>query len=197
MAYKFVSNCFQFFFLHATTHKTTLNRSSPAEHFLTQGQICRGNYTWKIESFSQLLQDASNGEIRSLESPPIYTSFPSGYKFFMRIFPKGVDGGDGRHIGLFVGMMQGDLDNRLEWPFGGQISLSLLDQSHDAHRFCNDVSGTFTANGNLGAFQEPTAAGRYTTLYGYEEFAPIDMVCTPQYSKGDAVMIKIEINKNI
>ena len=115
----------------------------------------------------------------------------------MRIFPKGVYGGDGRHIGLFVGMMQGDLDNRLEWPFGGQISLSLLDQSNDAHRFCNDVSGTFTANGNLGAFQEPTAAGRYTTLYGYEEFAPIDMVCTPQYSKGDAVMIKIEINKNI
>ena len=176
MASKFVSNCFQFFFLHATTHETTLNRSSPAEHFLTQGQSCHGNYTWKIERSSQLLQDASNGEIRSLESPPIYTSFPCGYKFFMRFFPKGVDGGDGRHIGLFVGMMQGDLDNRLEWPFGGQISLSLLDQSNDAHRFCNDVSGTFTANGNLGAFQKPTDAGQNTALYGYEEFAPIDMV---------------------
>ena len=94
-------------------------------------------------------------------------------------------------------MMQGDLDNRLKWPFDGRISLSLLDQSNDAHRFRNDVSGTFTANGNLGAFQKPTDAGQYTTLYGYEEFAPIDMVCTPQYSKDDAVMIKIEINKNI
>ena len=114
----------------------------------------------------------------------------------MRIYPRGVDGGDGSHIGLFVGMMNGDSDDRLKWPFCGRISLSMLDKSNDAHRFFNDVSGTFMANRNLEAFQRPSASGRYATLYGYEKFAPIDMVCRPQYSKDDAVMINIEIHKN-
>ena len=162
---------------------------------LTKGQICGGDYTWIIEHFSQLLQGDSDGIKTSLDSPPIYTSL-CGYKFFMRIYPKGVDGGDGSHIGLFVGMMKGHFDNRLRWPFCGRISLSMLDQSNDAHSFCNDVSGTFMVNRNLEAFQKPSASGQYTTLYGYEKFAPIDTVCRPQYSKDDAVMINIEIHKN-
>ena len=164
---------------------------------LTKGQICGGDYTWKIERFSELLLGDSDGIKTSLDSPPIYTSL-CGYKFFMRIYPKGVDGGDGRHIALFVGMMKGDFDNRLRWPFCGRITLSMLDQSNDAHSFCNDVSGTFMANRNFEAFQKPAASGQYTTLYGYEKFAPIDTVCRPQYSKDDAVMINIniEIHKN-
>ena len=206
IASKFVSDCFQFVFSVSHNSKPPsqnkpvilkpicLYRSSPAEPLLTKGQICNGNYTWKIEHFSQLLQGDGDGIKTSLDSPPIYTSL-SGYKFFMRIYPKGDDGGDGRHIGLFVGMMKGDFDNRLKWPFCGRISLSMLDQSNDAHCLCNDVSGTFMANRNLQAFQKPSASGQYTTLYGYEKFAPIDTVCRPQYSKDDAVMINIEIHK--
>ena len=114
----------------------------------------------------------------------------------MRIYPKGDDGGDGSHIGLFVGMMKGDFDNRLKWPFCGRISLSMLDQSNDAHRSCDDVSGTFMANRNLAAFQQPSDSGQYTILYGYEKFAPIDTVRLPQYLKDDAVMINIEIHKH-
>ena len=208
IASKFVSDCFQFVFSLSHNSKSPsqnkpvilkpifLYRSSPAEPLLTKGQICNGNYTWKIEHFSQLLQGDGDGIKTSLDSPPIYTSL-SGYKFFMRIYPKGDDGGDGRHIGLFVGMMKGDFDNRLKWPFCGRISLSMLDQSNDAHSLCNDVSGTFMANRNLGAFQKPAATGRYTTLYGYEKFAPIAMVCTPQYAKDDTGMIKIKIHNNI
>ena len=207
IASKFVSDCFQFVFSLSHNSKPPsqnkpvilkpicLYRSSPAEPLLTKGQICNGNYTWKIEHFSQLLQGDGDGIKTSLDSPPIYTSL-SGYKFFMRIYPKGDDGGDGRHIGLFVGMMKGDFDNRLKWPFCGRISLSMLDQSNDAHSLCNDVSGTFMANRNFEAFQKPSASGQYITLYGYEKFAPIDTVRWPQYSKDDAVMINIKIHKN-
>ena len=49
----------------------------------------------------------------------------------MRIFPKGVNGGDQRHIGLFVGMMQGEYDTILEWPFRGRIVLTIKDQTGD------------------------------------------------------------------
>ena len=160
------------------------------------GQNCGGKYIWKIEHFSYHLQDALNGIITSLESPPIYTGLQE-YKFFMRIFLKGINGGDGRHIGLFVGMMQGEYDTVLEWPFCGRIVLTIKDQSTDVNGFRHDISGTFMAKRNLGAFQEPTAAGRYNAqLYGYAEFAPTALVCSPQYLKGDTVMIKIEIHKN-
>ena len=215
VASKFVSDCFQFCLFsipqlinrlykgNQTCTKTEviilkpicLYRSSPPEPFLTKGQICGGNYTWKIENFSQLLQGDSDGIKTSLDSPPIYTSLDE-YKFFMRIYPKGDDGGDGSHIGLFVGMMKGNCDNRLTWPFCGRISLSMLDQSNDAHRSCDDVSGTFMANRNLAAFQKPSPRGQYTTLYGYEKFVPIDTVRRPQYLKDDAVMINIEIHKH-
>ena len=160
------------------------------------GQNCGGKYTWKIKHFSQHIQDAFNGIITSYESPPIYTGLQE-YKFFMRIFPKGVNGGDGRHIGLFVGMMQGEYDTILEWPFCGRIVLTIKDQTGDVNGFRNDISGTFMAKRNVGAFQRPTAAGPYSTLYGYAEFAPTDLVCSPQYLKDDTVMIQIEIHKNI
>ena len=71
---------------------------------------------------------------------------------------------------------------------------TIKDQSTDVHGFHQDISGTFMANRNQAAFQKPTAAGRYKTLYGYAEFAPINMVCAPQYSKDDTLMIQIEIH---
>ena len=160
------------------------------------GQNCGGKYIWKIVGFSHHLQDARNGKITSLESPPIYTS-QQEYKFSTHLFLKDVNGGDGRHFGLFVGMMQGEYDTILGWPFGGRIVLTIKDQSTDVNGFRNDISGTFMAKRNVGAFQRPTAAGPYSTLYGYAEFAPTALVCSPQYLKDDTVMIQIEIYKNI
>ena len=104
-------------------------------------QNCGGKYIWKIVGFSHHLQDARNGKITSLESPPIYTS-QQEYKFSMHFFPKGINGGDGRHFGLFVGMMQGEYDTVLEWPFGGRISLTIMGQSTDVNGCRHDISGT-------------------------------------------------------
>ena len=159
------------------------------------GWNCGGKYIWKINPFSRLLQDARDGKITSLESPPIYTS-QQEYKFFMHVFPKGVNSGDGRHIGIFVGMMQGEYDTILEWPFCGRIVFTFKDQSTYVNGFRHDISDTFMANRNLSAFQEPTAAGQYSTLYGYAEFALTALVCSPPYFKDDTVMIVIEIHNN-
>ena len=115
----------------------------------------------------------------------------------MHVFPKGVNGGDGRHFALFVGMMQGEYDTVLEWPFGGRISLTIMGQSTDVNGCRHDISGTFMAKRNLGAFQKPTAAGRYSTLYGYAEFAPTAPVCTTQYLKDDSLMIKLQERASI
>ena len=108
------------------------------------------------------------------------------------MFPIGSDGGDRRHAGLFIGMMQGEYDNILKWPFTAIISLTMLDQSNgeDPHH----ISGTFVTDRNQRAFQKPDTAVQYDTLYGYAEFAPVDMICNPRYSRDDTVMIKIEIH---
>ena len=132
------------------------------------------------------------GEITFLESPAIHTSL-YGYKLCMRIFPNGVNGGVGRHLGLFVGMMQGEYDHILKWPFTARISLTILDQS--GAEFRNDISGTFLAKRNMMAFKKPIADAREFSLYGYAEFAPIQLVCSPEYMKDDAIMVKIEIKR--
>ena len=159
---------------------------------LNPGGIFDGNFIiWPIENFSVLLRDAVNGRINSLEGPPIYTG-RYGYKLRICIFPTGIDGGDRRHAGLFIGLMKGEYDNILKWPFTAIISLTMLDQSNgeDLHH----ISGTFVTNKNQRTFQKPNTAVQHDILYGYAEFAPIDMICNPRYSRDDIVMIKIEIH---
>ena len=145
----------------------------------------------RISNYSQHHQDAVNGRICSIEGPPIHTG-PYGYKLRMCMFPVGIDHGDSRHAGLFIGMMQGKYDNILKWPFMAIITLTILDQESSADS-CNHISRTFVTSGNQRAFQKPIATGQSDMLYGYPEFVPIEMVCSPRYSKDDTVFIKIEI----
>ena len=83
-------------------------------------------------------------------------------------------------------MKQGEFDNILKWPFSGKFSVTIFDQS-DAE-FPNHISGTFVR-----AFRRPNAA-QTPTLYGYAKFAPIPLICSPQYLRDDAVIVKIEID---
>lgn len=144
-----------------------------------------------MRNYSQHHQDAVNGRLCSFEGPPIHTG-PYGYKLGIRMFPVGIDHGDSRHAGLFIGMMPGKYDNILKWPFMAIITLTILDQGSSADS-CNDISRTFVTSGNQRAFQKPIATGQSDMLYGYPEFVPIEVVCSPRYSKDDTVFIKIEI----
>ena len=94
-------------------------------------------------------------------------------------------------MGLFVGMLQGENDDSLEWPFTARISLTILDQR--GAEFRNDISGTFLAKRNMVAFKKPIADAREFSMYGYAEFATIQLVCSPEYMKDDAIKVKIEI----
>ena len=160
---------------------------------LLPGSTFDGTYIFilRISNYSQHHQDAVNGRICSIEGPPIHMG-PYGYKLRMCMFPVGIDHGDSGHAGLFIGMMEGKYDNILEWPFMAIITLTILDQGSSADSR-NHISRTFVTSGNQRAFQKPIATGQSDTLYGYPEFVPIEMVCSPRYSKDDTVFIKIEI----
>ena len=160
---------------------------------LLPGSTFDGTYIFilRISNYSQHHQDAVNGRICSIEGPPIHMG-RYGHKLHMCMFPMGTDHGNSGHAGLFIGMMQGNYDNILKWPFMAIITLTILDQGSSADS-CNDISRTFVTSGNQRAFQKPIATGQSDTLYGYPEFVPIEMVRSRRYSKNDTVFIKIEI----
>ena len=59
-------------------------------------------------------------------SRPFYTH-PGGYKMCLSVFPNGLGKGKANpnHIAVFANLMKGELDDRLEWPFYGDVCVRL------------------------------------------------------------------------
>ena len=62
---------------------------------------------------------------RSYSSLPFY-SHPQGYKLWLR-----VDANGRRHVSVGIGLMKGEYDEYLEWPFQGSFSVQLLNHIED------------------------------------------------------------------
>ena len=139
----------------------------------------------------QSCDDAISGVKTAKYSPSFYTS-PFGYKVCLRINLNGVGNGEGKHVALFVHMVQGDYDDTLDWPFTCKFTLSILDQSDnkDSRRH---LRKTLEPVPNLQAFQRPTAPYNYLG-YGYEEFASVEQMHEPQYVKNNTLLVKFKIN---
>lgn len=64
-------------------------------------------------------------------SPPFYTS-PQGYKFYLTVYANGSGGAAGKYVSVFVDIMKGEYDDRLNWPFQGAITFQLVNQREDS-----------------------------------------------------------------
>ena len=62
------------------------------------------------------------------DSTPFYTSV-RGYKLQLTVYPNG-DGGT--HLSFCVGLLKGEYDHKLQWPFNASITIQLLNWSSDA-----------------------------------------------------------------
>ena len=147
------------------------------------GRVCNGSYTWRIENFTQCRQDAVTGVATEMYSPAFYTS-QGGYKLCVRINLNGVDSGAGKHIAVFVHMMQGDFDAILTWPFTATIILSILDQS-DLNE-PDDITETLVPEPSMKTFQRPTTSPS-PTASGFPHFVPIEKICEGKYVKNNAL----------
>ncbi|CAH3168679.1 unnamed protein product [Pocillopora meandrina] len=159
------------------------------------GRFCNGTYTWRIEKFRDCYQDAISGTSPTKYSPPFYTSLHCGYNLCMRInmngVDDGVDDGVGKHVALFIHLMRDDHDDFLQWPFAKKFRLSILNQSGDEGEH-HDISKTLVAEPKWKASQRPEAPHNYYGL-GYPKFAPIELICQPQYTKNDTLLVKFEM----
>ena len=63
-------------------------------------------------------------------SPPFTTS-PQGYKLCLKVFANGYSSGEDSHLSIYVCIMKGQHDDRLQWPFTGTIIIELLNWLED------------------------------------------------------------------
>ena len=69
---------------------------------------------------------------------PFYTH-NSGYKFRLQVYPNGNSVGSGSHMSVYAQLMRGEYDNELEWPFGGDIRVELLNWKEDKNHYSGTI----------------------------------------------------------
>ena len=147
---------------------------------------------WKIDEFWVKFEDAKRKTAVELHSLPFYTS-PYGYKFKLVVFPYGNGSGEGTHLSLYIRLLPGEYDTLLKWPFEGEITLSLLDQSSDPSRGRRDISQSFSPEQNWNSFQRPSKNG--TTLgFGYPQFVSHRGLQSTNYVRDSCLFIKATVD---
>ena len=92
---------------------------------------------------------------KSWFSRPFY-SHVGGYKFCLRVEAGGVDAGKGVYLGVAVHLMKGEYDDNLTFPFCGDITIQLANQSRESAHHCTKTLNLTKACGNK-------VVGRVTT----------------------------------
>ena len=92
--------------------KEIRERSGPATFF------------WPIGNWRERLKDAVDGKTTSFYSPAFYTI--EGYKLCLRFYPNGDGVGKGENASLFLVVMKGGNDRRLQWPFQQMVNFDVM-----------------------------------------------------------------------
>ena len=90
-------------------------------------------FIWKITSFSERSRQAKQGVKERIESFPFYTGC-YGYK--LKVFAYPYDTVEmplscTPYLSIGIGLMEGEYDNTLSWPFSKKIMFAIIDQNKD------------------------------------------------------------------
>lgn len=107
------------------------HRRLPAVATLSSAQIeeiCEqsgvGTFFWAIGDWRERFKDAVDGKSTSFYSPDFYST--QGYRLCLRFYPNGDGIGKGESASLFLVVMKGENDDRLEWPFQQMINFDVM-----------------------------------------------------------------------
>ena len=108
----------------------------------------REPFTFKMSDYSR--QKAEN---QTYYSEPFYTSC-DGYRIHIRVDPNGNDGYEATHVSVFVKLLKGSNDQKLQWPFQGTVTVELLNQladdDHHSRMMQFDLEDNVLVGSNLG-----------------------------------------------
>ena len=146
--------------------------------------------TFRLTNYKKYKKDGDE-----FYSPPFYTS-TTGYKMFIEVEANGDGVGQGTHVSVFAGLMKGDNDDSLTWPFTGSVTFELLNQLEDKnhHTF---TTGPFPADGV--SSKRVVEGERATNGWGKRQFIPHTKLdhnpgknC--QYLKDDTVVFRVSVD---
>ena len=108
----------------------------------------REPFTFKMSDYS--LQKAEN---QTYYSEPFYTSC-DGYRIHIVVDPNGSVGCEATHVSVFVKLLKGSNDQKLQWPFQGTVTVELLNQladdDHHSMMIPFDLEDNVLVGSNLG-----------------------------------------------
>ncbi|XP_019858616.1 PREDICTED: TNF receptor-associated factor 2-like [Amphimedon queenslandica] len=141
-----------------------------------------GSFLWRIPDVKRRKRDAIEGKITSIYSPPFYTG-RNGYKMCIYAYLNGDGIGYNTHLSIFFGLMKGEYDPLLKWPFDYEVSLIMVDQDHKRH-----IVQTFKPSPTSSSFQRPKSDMNIAS--GYPKFAELTILDNESYVKEDVMYVK-------
>jgi TNF receptor-associated factor 4 len=148
---------------------------------------------WKIDNYTQKYNEAKAGSKTTVFSPPFLTG-RHGYKMALSACLFGDGKVRGKNMSLFIGILRGEYDALLTWPFSHRVTFTLLDQCQDPAARKNI---TYTVKPN--AVKENRAfLGRPTSernaSFGAQKFCEINMLDKLDYIRDDVMFIKVQVD---
>ena len=140
------------------------------------------SFIWKIQSFSEQLRQAKEGDILKI-SDPFYTE-SCGYKMQLLLYPNGAESAENTHISLYHSVIKGEYDALLTWPFKTAVKFTLIDQQRI---FQQNVNFSFTHN-----VTERPKENSPSSL-GTHEFVTHAKLKTRRYLVDDTLFLRVVI----
>ena len=141
--------------------------------------------TFKMNNFTVKMKN------RQLWYSDPFFAFWRGYKMCLNVDAGGHGDGDGTHVSVFLYLLKGPYDDRLEqsgdWPLRGRFKIKLLDQIND-NNYANDI----TFDGNRDRVKEPDIS----TGYGKTQFMSHKTILHSNYLQHDSLYFMISYSPN-
>lgn len=157
---------------------------------LQEVKATKGVFIWKINDLGRRRQDANDGRVLSLYSPPFFSSF-HGYRMCIRCYLNGDGSGKGTHVSVFFVMMKSEHDDLLPWPFKQKVTISLLNQETPSDS-SSHITQSFMPDAKSSSFQKPTKDMNIAS--GFPKFAPRSVLNEKRYSNNDTVYFKVKVD---
>nr|CAX73936.1 TNF receptor-associated factor 3 [Schistosoma japonicum] len=150
-------------------------------------------FLWKIDSYSEKLNNARTGKQNALFSTPFYTH-RFGYRMALSVSLYGNGEAKGKFMSVYACLFRGDHDSLLQWPFSHQLTFTLIDQNPEinarkpiVYTIKPSLAGDY--NQFLG---RPT--GERNACFGAPRFVKLEVMEMSNYTINDEIYLKFTMN---
>lgn len=148
-------------------------------------------FVWKINGFNEILKQAKSRNCEEIFSEPFYTG-KRGYKLRVCIQPDGDQTNKNRYLSVFIGIMKGNYDAILPWPFQHEVTFTLIDQQQDPVKRDNVVT-SFTPDTKLHVCSFARPSTKQNEMRGFLRFVSHKNLKTRRYIVDDTLFLQVDI----